>query len=105
MEFLAETAKGFFYIEMNFHTDLYTDVLRRDNPSQKSFGGGAVTKRGGRITLDLRLDAANRFRWYGVPVGLTDTVKAIIPDPNGAPFPLTDEWLDDGLQFIAPEKG
>jgi hypothetical protein len=95
----ARSASGAtFYLETAVEDEVFVAVQRRQNPTQVEFGSGSITKRGGNISLRLRREPDGAYRWYGIPVELTANVKKIIPSPG--PFPLTKEFVSDGLHAL-----
>ncbi len=87
-----------FYLETAVEDDVFVAVQRKQNPAKAEFGNGSITKRGGNISLELRCESDGAYRWYGVPVELTANVKKIIPSLG--PFPLTEEFVSDGLRAL-----
>jgi hypothetical protein len=87
-----------FYLQTAVEDDTFAVVQRRQNPAKVEFGSGRITKRGGSISLQLRRESDGAYRWYGVPGELTGNVKKIIPSLG--PFPLTEEFVADGLRAL-----
>jgi hypothetical protein len=91
-----------FYLETTIQDDVLAAVQRKLNGGKAEFGGGRITKRGGSISLELRLESDGTYRWYGVPVVLTPNVKKIIPCLG--PFPLTGEFVADGVRALTEKE-
>jgi hypothetical protein len=89
-----------FYLEADSYTDDYVAVVKKINPSEKTFGGGRITKRGAMVMLELHCEKGTTYRWYGAPVLLDDNVRKVIPTPDGRPFPLTVDYVSDGLAAL-----
>lgn len=90
-------SRSTFYLEMEFFADNFVKTKRAMNPTERRhFGSGRITKRGASISLELRLDADDLYRWYGVPTDLNENVKKVIPT-DGRPFVLTQDYVADGL--------
>ncbi len=92
-----------FHLEMDTFAEDFAEIRRAVNPTEHYFGGGRITKRGASISLELRLDKDNRYRWYGVPTDLTENVKKVIPT-DGSPFVLTQDYVADGLRALQEPK-
>jgi hypothetical protein len=85
-----------FFIQFSCSRNSQTNVTRQIRPLEREFGAGHITTRGAAINMKLRLDTDARYRWYGDPVLLDENVKRVIPT-DGSPFPLTEDYVADGL--------
>ncbi|HVS89356.1 MAG TPA: hypothetical protein VHF01_14195 [Candidatus Acidoferrum sp.] len=88
-----------FYIQIGFEDEPFAETQRRMNPHKSAFGHGRITKRGASIMLELRRETDGIYRWYGVPVELTEQVKRVVPSIG--PFVLTEEYVADGFRALS----
>jgi hypothetical protein len=93
-----------FYIEVSCDEEGYAKIKHQANPLEREFGAGSITKRDARIMLKLRLDNDGLYRWYGSPIELSKNVKAVIPS-DGHRFPLTEEYVADGIRALQETGG
>lgn len=88
-----------FYLETNVASEQFTGTPSPLDPQSQLFGGGHILKRGAHITLELRRESDQRYRWWGAPLLLDQDVMSVIPT-DGRPFVLTAEYVVDGLQAL-----
>ena len=96
---LTSDSGSSFYLETTVAGEQFAGAPSPVDPQSQLFGGGHILKRGAHITLELRREADNRYRWWGAPLLVDQDVMSVIPT-DGRPFVLTAEYVMDGLQAL-----
>jgi hypothetical protein len=95
----ADSASGgSFRIEFEVQPQQLADQIAQ-YPTTIDPGSGEITKRGGRVPIELRLDERQMYCWYCVPNEISAAVEKIVPT-DGAPFQLSEDYVADGLRAL-----